>query len=273
VTIDTSRPNTARIYDYWLGGKDNFQVDRDAAEAIRENRPDVALLALENKEFLTRAVGYVAGQGICQFLDIGSGLPTSPVPEPGAAPQWLATHDAAMAVIPDALVAYIDNDPVAVTHSRALLAKGSERVIAMLGDMRDPAAICQDAGIRHAGLNLAEPACVILGCVLHFLDPETALRSVAAFSSALAPGSYFVISVGHDSEESPDRDFAGAYNAQEGSQIYRQPLAHVNSLFDGLDVVSPGVVDVAVWRPEPGQAPPAKRTAMILGGVGHMAAR
>ena len=273
MTIDTSRPNTARIYDYWLGGKDNFQIDREAAEAIRENRPDVALLALENKEFLTRAVGYVAGQGVRQFLDIGSGLPTSPLPEPGAAPQWLATHNAAMAVIPDALVAYVDNDPVAVTHSRALLANGSERVIAMLGDMRDPALICEDARIQLAGLDLAEPACVILGCILHFLNPDAARQSVAAFSSALAPGSYLVISVGHDSEASPDRDFADAYNAQQGSRIYRQPLPHVNSLFDGLDVVPPGVVDVSTWRPEPGKAPPPDRTAMIVGGVGRTTAR
>ena len=98
------------MYDYWLGGKDNFEVDREAAEAVRANRPDVADLALENKQFLTRAVGYVAAQGVRQFIDVGSGLPTSSLREPGASPLWLATHEAARAVELNATVAYIDSD-------------------------------------------------------------------------------------------------------------------------------------------------------------------
>ncbi len=140
IPFDTTKPNMARMYDYWLGGKDNFEADRKAAEAVRVLRPNIAEQAFDNKKFLTRAVSYVAAQGVRQFLDVGSGLPTSPVVANGAAPLWRATHEAAQAVIPDALVAYVDVDPVAVRHSQALLADGSSRVVAVDGDMRDPQA-------------------------------------------------------------------------------------------------------------------------------------
>src|ERR1700678_1797681 len=122
------------MYDYWLGGKDNFEVDREAAEAVRASRPDVADLALENKKSLTRAVGYVAGRGVRQFVDVGSGLPTSPLRAPGANPSRLATHEAARAVESDAMVAYVDSDPVAVRHSRALLLDGGNGGGATRGD-------------------------------------------------------------------------------------------------------------------------------------------
>src|ERR1700728_4826591 len=130
-SLDVTKPNIARIYDYWLGGKDNYEADREAAEAIRQRRPNVAAQALDNKKFQTRAIGYVAGQGVRQFLDVGSGPPPSPVRGEGAAPLWLATHEAARAVIPDALTGYIDYDPVAVAHSQALLASGSRQVVAV----------------------------------------------------------------------------------------------------------------------------------------------
>jgi S-adenosyl methyltransferase len=117
--FDTTKPNVARMYDYWLGGTDNFEAGREAAEAVRRVRPNVGEQALDNKRFQTRAVTYVAGHGVRQFLDVGSGLPTSPVRTPGTEPQWLATHDAARRVMPDAMVAYVDHDPVAVRHSRA----------------------------------------------------------------------------------------------------------------------------------------------------------
>jgi O-methyltransferase involved in polyketide biosynthesis len=167
--LDTTKPNIARMYDYWLGGKDNFEVDRKAAEAVRERRPDVAEQALDNKKFLTRAVTYVAGQGVRQFLDIGSGLPTSPARTGNQAP-WLSTHEAAGAAIADPVVAYVDYDPVAVLHSQALLTGGSRQVVAVDGDMRDPAAILAHPEIRGAGFDPNAPACVILACVLHFVD-------------------------------------------------------------------------------------------------------
>jgi O-methyltransferase involved in polyketide biosynthesis len=185
------------MYDYWLGGKDHFEADRRAAEAIRRTRPNVAEQALGNKKFQTRAVSYVASHGVRQFVDIGSGLPTSPVQEDGQAPLWRSTHEAATGVVPDAVVAYVDYDPVAVLHSQVFLAKGTSRVVAISGDMRGPEAILGHHEVRGAGFDLREPACVILGCVLHFVDAETADGIVGRLTGMLAPGSYLVISVGY----------------------------------------------------------------------------
>ena len=270
MSFDVSTPNTARIYDYWLGGKDNFQVDREAAEAIRKSRPDVADLALENKKFLTRAVSFVAEQGVRQFLDVGSGLPTSPRRELGATPLWLATHEAAARAQPEAAVVYVDYDPVAVLHSEALLAAGNKRVAAVLGDMRDPSAIIAGVQGSATGFDLAEPACLILGCVLHFLEPSVARQTVAQFTAAMAPGSYAIISVGYDGGRPDEGDFTNTYNAQAGPRVFRQTRDGVNALFAGLEVLSPGIVDASTWRPDADQSPKAGRAAMILAGVGRV---
>ncbi len=264
--LDVTKPNIARMYDYWLGGKDNFEADREAAEAIRQRRPNVADQALDNKKFQTRAINYVAGQGVRQFLDVGSGLPTSPVRGEGAAPLWLATHEAARAVVPDALVAYVDDDPVAVAHWQALLASGSSRVVAVGGDMGDPEAILTHEGIRRAGFSLDVPACVILCCVLHFLDAETAKGVVAGFARSLAPGSYMIISVGFGKGRA-GQEFASTYNAQDGSRIYAHSWEEISAMFDGLDLMPPGIVDGAAWGTEPGPAARADQTSMILSAV------
>jgi O-methyltransferase involved in polyketide biosynthesis len=267
---DTTKPNIARMYDYWLGGKDNFQADREAAEAVRERRPNVADQALDNKRFQTRAITYVAGQGVRQFLDIGSGLPTSPVRAEGVAPLWLATHEAARAVVADAVVAYVDYDPVAVAHSQALLASGSSQVAAVGGDMRDPEAILAHDDIRGAGFSLAVPACVILCCVLHFLDAETAKGVVTRFARALAPGSYVIISVGFGRGRAGD-EFASTYNAQDGSRIYSHSWEEIAAMFDGLELVPPGIADSATWRAEWPRTARAEQDSMILAGVGRRA--
>ncbi len=266
IPLDVTKPNVARMYDYWLGGKDNFEADREAAEAIRQRRPNIAAQALDNKKFQTRAIGYVAGQGVRQFLDIGSGLPTSPVRAEGAEPLWLATHEAARAVAPDALVGYVDYDAVAVAHSQALLAKGSRQIVAVDGDMRDPQAVLAHEGIHRAGFSLDAPACVILCCVLHFLDAETATGVVSSFARSLAPGSYMIISVGFGKGEA-GQEFASTYNAQDGSRIYAHSWEDISALFDGLDLVPPGIVDCATWRADPAPADRGDQTSMILGAV------
>jgi SAM-dependent methyltransferase len=264
--LDVTKPNSARMYDYWLGGKDNFEADREAAEAIRQRRPNIAEQALDNKKFQTRAITYVAGQGVRQFLDVGSGLPTSPVRAEAAAPLWLATHEAARAVIPDAMVGYVDYDPVAVAHSQALLASGSRQVVAVSGDMGDPEAILAHPAIGQAGLRLDAPACVILCCVLHFLDAQTARDVVARFARALAPGSYLIISIGW-AQGQDGQDFASTYNAQDGSRIYAHSRDDIAALFDGTDLVPPGIVNCATWRVDPAPAGTAGQTSMILGAV------
>ena len=266
IPLDVTKPNIARMYDYWLGGKDNFEADREAAEAIRQRRPNVAEQALDNKRFQTRAISYVAGQGVRQFLDIGSGLPTSPVRAEGAAPLWLATHEAARTIVPDAMVGYVDYDPVAVAHSQALLATGSRQIVAVDGDMGDPEAILAHEGIRGAGFSLDAPACVILCCVLHFLDAETAKGLVSSFIRSLAAGSYMIVSVGFGKGRT-GREFASTYNAQDGSRIYAHSWEEISALFDGLELVPPGIVGCATWRADPPPAARGDQNSMIVGAV------
>jgi O-methyltransferase involved in polyketide biosynthesis len=266
--FDTAKPNVARMYDYWLGGTDNFEADREAAEAVRRIRPNVAEQALDNKRFLTRAITYVAGHGVRQFLDVGSGLPTSPVRTPGAEPQWLATHEAARRVMPDAMVAYVDHDPAAVQHSRALLGDDLPGVAATVGDMRDPKAILTGDEIRAAGFDLDAPACVVLACVLHFVDAETAHGIASTFARALAPGSYLVISVGFGRGRE-GTDFASTYNAQDGPRIYSHTWEQITALFDGLELMRPGIVETSAWLPGQPETGPEEHATMIVAGVGR----
>jgi SAM-dependent methyltransferase len=266
---DTSTPNAARMYDYWLGGTNNYPADRVAGEAVRRQQPDISVLAVENKQFLTRAVTYVARQGVRQFLDVGSGLPTSPVPGEGAPPRWLATHEAARAIAPGALVAYLDHDPVAVAHSQALLAQDSGSVIAAQADMLEPDTVLTNQDLHPAGFTLDAPVCVILGSVLHFLDYPAARRVTAAFTAALVPGSYVVISLGREDRRAGE-DFESTYNAQRGSsRVYNFSREQVADLFTGLDLVPPGIVPAPAWRPEPPDTPLPDRAAAIVAGVGR----
>ena len=246
--FDTTRPNVARVWDYWLGGKDNFAADRELAEKMLAVHPVTAQMARENRQFLGRAVGYVAARGVRQFIDVGAGLPTV-----------LNTHDIARHTEPDARVAYVDNDPIVISHARSLLAK-SPGVIAVPGDMRDPGRILADPGLTEL-IDLAEPACVIMSGVLHFTDPGTARDIAAAFAGALVLGSYLIISVGSGSPAEGEK-FTSAYTA---ARIYIHSTEEILSFFDGLEFVSPGVVPVRCWYGDTPDLEP--RTATFLGGV------
>jgi O-methyltransferase involved in polyketide biosynthesis len=252
--FDTSRPNIARVWDYWLGGKDNFAADRELAEKMLAIHPLTAQMARENRQFLGRAVSYVAGRGIGQFIDVGAGLPTA-----------LNTHDIARHADPKARVAYVDNDPVVISHARSLLAR-SPGVIAVPGDMRDPGAILGDDGLTGL-IDLAEPACVIMSGVLHFADAGTARQVAAAFARALAPGSYLIISVGSGNPAEGD-NFTSAYTA---AQIHIHPLDDIVAFFAGLDLVPPGVVPVLHWNGDSAPLERWPRTATFLGGVARKA--
>jgi len=252
--FDPTKPNIARVWDYWLGGKDNFAVDRELAHKMLEVHPPSAQMARENRQFLGRAVGYVASSGVRQFIDIGAGLPTA-----------VNTHDIAQEVDLGARVAYVDYDPIVISHARSLLAK-SPGVIAVAGDMRDPGRILADARLTEL-IDLAQPACVILSAVLHFIDSGTARGVAAAFARALAPGSYVIISVGSGNSSEGD-NFTSAYTA---ARVYIHSREEVLSFFDGLELVPPGVVSVRGWnggRPAPYLKP---RTATFLGGVARKA--
>jgi SAM-dependent methyltransferase len=248
--FDTTRPNIARVWDYWLGGKDNFAADRELAEDMLAVHPVSAQMARENRQFLGRAVSYVAARGIGQFIDVGAGLPTA-----------LNTHDIARHADPHARVAYVDNDPVVISHARSLLAK-SRGVIAVPGDMRDPGSILADP--RLTGLiDLAEPACVIMSAVLHFAEAPAAQGIAAAFARAVTPGSYLIISVGSGNPSEGD-NFTSAYTA---ARIYIHSQPEIEGFFDGLELVPPGVVAVRGWNGDAPAPNPKPRTATFLGGV------
>jgi O-methyltransferase involved in polyketide biosynthesis len=261
--FDPGKPNAARIYDYLLGGKDHFAADRHAADQLLSALPDAAMAARANRSFLTAAVRYVARCGIGQYVDIGAGLPTSP-----------NVHESARAIVPDARVAYVDNDPVAVTHARALLATdGSVTVID--GDARNPDAILTGLE-RGALIDLSEPVCVLFASMLHFLTADEADTIVAAFRERMAPGSYLVISAGHH-EGSPVREEVQAAYGDK-TVLTGRTAAEIARYFDGFDLVPPGGVPVTQWPLDETAAPPRQRDwrvspapvkASMLAGIGR----
>ncbi len=250
--FDASQPNIARVWDYWLGGKDNFAADRELGDKMLAVHPVSAQMARENRQFLGRAVSYVAARGVRQFIDVGAGLPTA-----------LNTHDIARRVNPAARVAYVDNDPIVIAHARSLLAR-SPGVIAVPGDMRDPGRILGDAGLTEL-IDLAEPTCVIMSAILHFADAGSARDVAAVFTRAVTPGSYMIISVGSGNRSEGD-NFTSAYTA---ARIHIHTPEEIQSFFGDLELVPPGVVPVRCWN---GDDPPASlkpRTATFLAGVGR----
>jgi hypothetical protein len=250
--LDVTKPNIARVWDYWLGGKDNFAPDRELAEKMLEVHPVTAQMARENREFLGRAVSYVAASGVRQFIDVGAGLPTA-----------LNTHEIAQDIDPEARVAYVDNDEMVITHARCLLAT-NPRVIAVPGDMLVPESILADD--RLTGLiDLGAPVCVILSGILHFADAETARQVAAFFGKAVVSGGYLIISVG-SGNPSEGENFTSAYTA---ARVYIHSQEQVESFFNDLRLVPPGVVPVGCWSGE-GMTPQGKLpTATFLGGVGR----
>jgi O-methyltransferase involved in polyketide biosynthesis len=249
--IDTDRPNIARVYDYLLGGKDNFAADRDEAERIMQVYPLLPAKARENRLFRDRAVTWVANQGIRQFVDIGSGLPTAQ-----------NTHQIAQEVDPACRIAYVDYDPVVMTHARALLSANG--VIAIECDLRDPAAIFSHPDVGKV-IQLGEPLGLILTMVLHFFEAQVVSEIMETIVRSIAPGSYVVISVGSGDERTAGR-LASAYTA---GTLYNHAPGQVARFFDGLELVCPGLVDAMEWHPFGVAHPPAEVGGHILAGVGR----
>jgi hypothetical protein len=246
--LDTSRPNIARVYDYWLGGRDNFDADREEAERLLEIHPDLRRLAQENRQFLRRAVHWLAADcGIRQFLDVGSGLPTAS-----------STHDVAQAAAPDSAVAYVDNDPVVVLHAGALLA-GRHDVMAVRGDAAEPAAILADPRVSTL-IRPGRPCAVILAAVLHFFPLAAASRIIAGFAGLAAPGSYVVMSVGSSGSTLAREYAAGTLHDHSPDEI--------RTLLTGLEIIDPpGLVDAAHWAPGTPARAPARSGGRILAAV------
>ena len=250
--VNTSRPNIARIYDYLLGGKDNFAVDREEAARLLEAYPLLPARARESRLFLTRAVNWIADLGIRQFVDIGPGLPTAQ-----------NTHEAAKRVDPTCRVAYVDHDPVVVTHARALM--NAEGVTAIELDLRDPAAIISHLDTAQV-TRFDEPLCLVLGMILHYFDPQEVSKIMGTLVGSIAPGSYVVISVGSGDEQTA----AGLASEYTATTLYNHSAGQIARFFDGLELVAPGLVEARNWEPLGAARPAATEPGWYaLTGVGR----
>ena len=260
--INTDVAHPARVYDYWLGGKDNFPADRALAEHIMEAIPTMRTMAAANRAFLSRAVRYLAKEaGIRQFLDIGTGIPTSP-----------NVHEVAQAVTPNSRVVYVDNDPIVLAHARALLTSQEAGETSFIrADLRQPKSILDHPTLMST-LDLSQPVAVMLVAVLMYFrdtDNPNPFEMVATLLEAMPPGSYLAIT--HPTADFNAEAMGGAVAAAERSGVTLVPRnqAETEEFFAGLDVVDPGVTPVLSWRPD--KPPDDPRSAYYWAGIARKA--
>ena len=256
-SVDTSVAHIARVYDYWLGGKNHFAADREAGDEAVRAYPDMYMSVRQNRAFLQRAVRYLAGVGVRQFLDIGTGLPSSN-----------NTHEVAQSIAPESRVVYVDNDPIVLAHARALLTSRPEGATGFLdSDARDTGTILAEAGKL---LDFGKPVAVMLIAVLHLISEEDdPYQLVSDLMAAVPSGSYLVVShVASDLQQySPGANEAATALSQLMFQrVTARSQAQVLKLFSGLEILEPGIVPVQDWRPD--DNPEAVRSAM-RGGIGR----
>ncbi|WP_037914118.1 SAM-dependent methyltransferase [Actinacidiphila yeochonensis] len=254
--IDTSRPHPARIYDYLLGGKDNYEVDREAGDRLAQVAPEARPGVQANRAFMNRAVRYIVGEGVHQILDIGTGLPTSP-----------NVHEVAAETAPDVRIAYVDNDPIVNTHANILLNRSAATSI-VLADLREPEVILEHPDVRRV-IDFDQPVALLLVAILHFIrDDEEPGRIVRTLCDALPAGSFLALS--HVTADY----YATSGKAEATKAVYEQATATANlrtkteveAFFTGLDFVEPGLVQVPFWRPD-GPVPAGSEGIGFYGGV------
>ncbi|WP_026411092.1 SAM-dependent methyltransferase [Actinomadura oligospora] len=252
--IDTSVATAARMYDYYLGGKDNFAVDRDAAERVLSAAPEVRPIALENRRFLQRGVRYLAEQGVTQFLDIGTGLPTQ-----GNVHQIAQAHD------PAARVVYVDNDPIVLVHARALLSSNSATKV-VTADLRDPDAVL---GSASELLDLSRPFALLMAAVLHFVpDSDRPHELVAGYREVLPSGGHLLVShVTGDTRPQSSAGAAAAYRNTRNPATLRT-VEQIAGFFGDFDLAEPGLVPVPRWRPD-SPVPSDAEDIWMYGAVGR----
>ncbi len=259
--FDTSVAHPARMYDYYLGGKDNFPADRKAAEEVLAVLPEGRDMARANRAFLGRAVRFLAGAaGIRQFLDIGTGLPTQG-----------NTNEVAHAVAPGSRVVYVDNDPIVLVHARALLAAHDQsRTTVIQADLRVPDGILAHPEV-HATLDFDQPMAILLVAILHFIrDQEDPAGIVARLKQVMSPGSYLVISHGtQDFDPALAQQAVRPYNRATAPFVLRSK-DEIAGFFDGLDLVDPGLVQIPLWQPD-GPLPSSLDRIWLYGGIGRKA--
>jgi hypothetical protein len=260
--IDTSRPHPARMYDYYLGGKDNYEVDRDAAQRVIDLAPELIPMARANRAFMHRAVRFLAESGIRQIIDIGTGIPTAP-----------NTHQVAHEVSPDVRVAYVDNDPIVATHAGAHLV-GMGNTGFFLADLRDPQSVLSHPTIGKL-IDFDQPVGLMLMAILHFIqDDEDPAGLVAAYRDALPAGSYLVLTHSTADFHLADPKWAAARDIYRDrgatAPLTLRPHEQVLHFFDDLELLEPGLVQAPLWRPD-GPVPTAEELSRIgfYGGVGY----
>jgi SAM-dependent methyltransferase len=257
LSIDTSVAHVARVYDYWLGGKDNFAADRVAGEQAIQAYPDIVYSVRANRAFLARTVRYLAKDaGIRQFLDIGTGIPTAN-----------NTHEVAQSAAPGCSVVYVDNDPVVLAHARALLVSGEQGHTSYIdADLRDAGRILAEAALT---LDISQPVAIMLMAILqHIDDAEDPYRIVNTLLGAVPSGSYMVIShPAADIETEAMAQMAERLNKLMAEKVTFRTRAQVAGFFDGLELVEPGMVRVQQGRPNTEKE--AKSPAALWGGMGR----
>jgi SAM-dependent methyltransferase len=257
--IDVSRPNMARMYDYALGGKDNFASDREAVQNLFRLAPENAYVPRANRQFLDKAVRFAAEQGIGQFLDLGAGLPSQG-----------STHEVARLVQPGARVVYVDSDPVVLTHARALLVRNDSGLAVIGEDIRDTGRILEHPQTQQL-IDFSQPAAVLFVAVLHGIpDADDPAGIVAKYVRRLAPGSYVILS--HLTREGHPADIVAKKEevfAKSATPMTYRSRDEILRFFDGLDLVEPGLTTVTRWREEPSDAQFDAAGAWTLAGVGR----
>jgi hypothetical protein len=259
--IDTSVQHPARRYNYFLGGKDHFAADRKAGDELEKVLPTIRVGVRANRGFLQRAVRFLAAErGVRQFLDIGTGLPTAD-----------NTHEVAQAVAPASRIVYVDNDPLVLAHARALLTSSDEGATAYLdADLTDPGAILRHPELRDT-LDLTQPVALMLVAVLHFIPGRGAAQPIVAeLLAALPPGSWLVAT--HATQDFMPPEQAAAYQRMLDSgrsDVWTRDRAEFTALFDGLEIIDPGVVPPSEWRPAPGEAIPDRADVAVWSAAGR----
>lgn len=255
--VDVSRPSAARVYDYFLGGAHNFAVDRALAEQIAQTTPTVGETMRAGRAFLRRAVRFLVDEGVRQFLDIGSGIPTVG-----------NVHEIAQRTAPESTVVYVDVDPIAVAHSRSILA-GNDRAAVIGADMREPERILAEAG-QLGPIDFDRPLAILLAGVVHFVpDADDAAGTVATLREALADGGYLVLSHATQDGQPPEVLQAQQLSSRTSTEIVLRTRAEIEAYFDGLTLVEPGLVFVPEWRPDPDEVVERPERLGAYGGVGR----
>lgn len=245
--VDVTVPHSARVWNYWLGGKDHFAADRELGDKVTQFFPDIVEIARTSRQFLVRAVTFLAGEkGIRQFLDIGTGLPTAN-----------NTHEVAQRIAPQSRVVYVDNDPLVLVHARALLTSSPDGATDYIdADVHDPENILAAA---TKTLDFSQPvALVMLGILGNVVDYDEARSIVRRLVDAVPSGSYLVLNDGTNVINKAARDEATRMSIEAGSPYIARSPEQIAGYFEGLELVEPGVVSSSRWRPDPGEELPAE---------------